>query len=107
MEFEEVIIIKPKMLTFDELIIEPTRRCNMNPPCKHCGRGEPQAVDLSFVDIDALLSQTDQIYNIQFTGGEPFCTPKALEYIIAQLKSRDIHLWSVQFFSNCFDTIDR
>lgn len=56
-------------ITFENLTIELTRRCNMK--CGHCLRGEAQEVDIDRKYIDSLLDQTELIGGMFFTGGEP------------------------------------
>lgn len=56
-------------LRTNNLVLEVTRRCNMS--CRHCMRGEAQAVDMSEETMRKAISMLDDIGSISFTGGEP------------------------------------
>lgn len=56
-------------ISFAELGIEVTRRCNMC--CAHCLRGEAENVDIQADYYDQLLKHTGWIDQLLFTGGEP------------------------------------
>lgn len=51
------------------LILEVTRRCNMN--CAHCLRGDAQNMDADPALIPKIFDGIDDIDTITFTGGEP------------------------------------
>ena len=51
------------------LILEVTRRCNMN--CAHCLRGDAQNRDADPALIPKIFDGIDDIDTITFTGGEP------------------------------------
>ena len=53
----------------DQLVIETTKRCNMY--CEHCLRGNAENMDMSAKYLDELLSRTDWIGTVVFSGGEP------------------------------------
>ena len=58
------------MLHIHNLLIETTRRCNMN--CAHCMRGEPQKkLKMCREHLYNFLSKVDSIGCVTFTGGEP------------------------------------
>jgi len=80
-------------ISIDHLMVEVTRRCNME--CSHCLRGEAQNKNLSTEYIDKLLDQVDCIGEVTFTGGEPSLNVPMLEYFLEQVKLRGI---SVSFF---------
>lgn len=77
-------------LDFNNLIIEVTRKCNM--ACDHCLRGEAQNKNIDFKHIDSLLSQTEYISSVTFTGGEPSLYVKAINYFLEQCKILGIEL---------------
>lgn len=56
-------------INFCNLIIEVTRRCNMQ--CPHCLRGESENIDIPDEYIEKLLMNVESIGSITFTGGEP------------------------------------
>lgn len=53
----------------DQLVIETTRRCNMC--CEHCLRGDAENIDMETRYLDELLSRTNWIGTVVFSGGEP------------------------------------
>lgn len=53
----------------DSLIVEVTRKCNME--CSHCLRGPGEETFLNPDHIEKLFSRIDTIGCITFTGGEP------------------------------------
>jgi hypothetical protein len=57
----------------NSLIVEVTRRCNME--CPHCIRGDARRKDISPEIIDETFRQTDGLGCIVPTGGEPFLVP--------------------------------
>lgn len=70
--------------------IEITRRCNMT--CTHCLRGDARNLDIDHKDIRNLLKHFKSIQHLCITGGEPSLNPKAIKYILKQLKHFDIHV---------------
>lgn len=82
----------------DNLVIEVTRRCNLN--CIHCLRGDSQAIDLKDEVIDTLLSQIDSIGILTLTGGEPFLVPERIQKIANELEARQIVLGSFYIATN-------
>lgn len=89
-----------KKLTFDKLVVELTRSCNMNPPCKHCLRGKAENIDIDKSDIDRLLDQTEIIGSLFFTGGEPTLKIDLMQYFIDELYKRKIPLFDFGFITN-------
>lgn len=88
---------KPK-LTFDNLMIEVTRRCNMK--CAHCLRGDAQNIDIDYRYIDDLLDQVEVIGFLEITGGEPTLNLDAIKYILNGLCKRGIPLLGFSLFTN-------
>ena len=58
-----------KKLSFANLAIEVTRKCNMH--CAHCMRGDAQNADISEGKLSKFLSQVNFIGSLTITGGEP------------------------------------
>lgn len=85
-------------LTFENLTIELTRKCNMK--CAHCLRGDAQDVDIDYKYIDELLDQTEVIGHLTITGGEPTLNLDALEYILNGLCKRGIPLLEFGLITN-------
>lgn len=85
-------------MVLDSLVIEVTRRCNM--ACEHCLRGCAQNVDMPFETIDKIFEGIDIVYNITFTGGEPFLNIDAIEYTLKYVKEHNIKIFSVFVVTN-------
>lgn len=87
-----------KILSFDKIYIEVTRRCNLS--CAHCLRGDAENIDLSYENIDALLNQTEMINSLFFTGGEPSICVDKLEYFIDKIIENNIFLAMLKIVIN-------
>ncbi|MBR1862622.1 MAG: radical SAM protein [Ruminococcus sp.] len=85
-------------LTFSKLVIELTRRCNMN--CIHCLRGEQQNIDIDNKYIDRLLDHTEIIEQLEFTGGETTLCIDKMNYILDGIKQRGIPVLQFSFVTN-------
>lgn len=85
-------------IVFNQLIFEVTRRCNM--ACGHCLRGDAQNVDLSSVDIDGVLDQTEAIGQLAISGGEPILNVAGMRYIANGIARRGIPLMRVEIITN-------
>lgn len=92
-----LILDKPK-LTFEDIIIETTRRCNMK--CAHCFRGDAQSVDIDCRYIDNLLDQTEAIGYLEITGGEPTLNLDGLKYLLNGLCKRGIPIFGFSMITN-------
>ena len=62
------------------LIVEVTRRCNME--CFHCARGDTEPIDINLQYIDTLFQKVNGIWLIAFTGGEPSLVPHLISEIV-------------------------
>lgn len=85
-------------VTFNSLVIEVTHRCNLH--CAHCLRGDAENTDISTDAIDALLDQTEAIYSLTLSGGEPCLNIDALEYIADGIEKRGIELFNLTMITN-------
>lgn len=72
--------------TFGHVILEVTRRCNMN--CAHCMRGEAQNVDMQKETVDKLLDSVSEIGHITFTGGEPTLNLPLIKYTFDRIREK-------------------
>ena len=75
-------------MNVSSLVIEVTRRCNMQ--CDHCCRGEPRRESLTREVVDAtfaLFGRDDYISTITLTGGEPTLPSglRGIQYILDRL----------------------
>lgn len=70
------------MLSLYNLVIETTRRCNLE--CTHCLRGKRQNLNMNTFFMHQLFKEIDYISCVTFTGGEPTLPSglKAIEYYI-------------------------
>ncbi len=66
-------------LNIDSLVIEVTRKCNMN--CEHCLRGEAQNITISDHHIYKILQFIDNVSTLTITGGEPTLAIDSLKQI--------------------------
>lgn len=89
-----------KKLTFDKLIVELTRKCNMHPPCTHCFRGSAEDISIDKKYIDGLLNQTEIIGSLFFTGGEPTLCVDEMAYFLDKLYENRIPLFDFGFITN-------
>lgn len=64
---------------FKNLVLEVTRRCNMQ--CNHCMRGDAQDTDMDTTVIQRLFEGTREIKHLTLTGGEPSLCPEVIDYI--------------------------
>jgi len=87
-----------KKINVNNLLIEVTRRCNMD--CNHCLRGEPEKMDVCTYDTRALLEQCEHINSIVFTGGEPSLNSEAIETVLEQCKSLGVSVGSFYIATN-------
>lgn len=85
-------------ITVDNLVLEVTRRCNMN--CAHCMRGEAQNKDITREIIDRALSDIDSIGTLTFTGGEPTLNIDAIQYTLDVCKAKNIDVFGFYIVTN-------
>jgi len=90
--------IPKKKIRVSDLVIEVTRRCNMN--CGHCLRGEPQDRDMCYSYMKALLEQISEIGVVTFSGGEPSLNTKTLNEFIDLCKKHNIPFDSFYIATN-------
>lgn len=83
---------------FNQLTIETTRRCNM--ACGHCLRGDAENVDLTGMDIDSVLDQTEAVGRLIITGGEPLLNLRAIQHLANGIVRRGIPIMRVQIITN-------
>ena len=86
------------------LILEVTRRCNMN--CAHCLRGNAKAVDMSPEVLKATMGHIDSICDITFTGGEPSLNLPIIAKTLEICKSRHMNVSSVFIATNGLANVD-
>lgn len=79
-----------RKINADELMLEVTRRCNMN--CAHCLRGEAQNMDMTKEIVDKVLQDVESITSLCFSGGEPSLNIPIIEYTLEYCKKHDIYV---------------
>jgi len=89
---------KSKRVTISDIVIEVTRRCNMN--CCHCMRGEPQNIDMDLNHVRAFFKQIDMIGCLTLSGGEPSLVPHILTSIIDIAKEEEVEIDSFYIATN-------
>jgi organic radical activating enzyme len=75
-------------MQISSLIIETTRKCQLR--CRHCLRGNAQPKDIKLEYIDDLLSRTERIGSVTFTGGEPTLNPRAIQYFVNRCRDKKV-----------------
>lgn len=85
-------------LSFENLIFEVTRRCNMT--CAHCCKGETQNIDISREIIDAMLDRTELIGILEFFGGEPLLNVDAIQYCLDGIIQRRLPIYNLAIYTN-------
>lgn len=81
-------------LHINSLVLEVTRRCNMH--CEHCLRGDAQNLDMQKEVVDKLLEQTETIFGVTFSGGEPTLNMPLIQYFFD--KARETHTAVLSFY---------
>jgi organic radical activating enzyme len=81
-----------------ELVLEITRRCNVQ--CRHCLRGRAQPVDMSLETLAKALKGVTSIGTITFTGGEPSLRPQIIRRFTRLAKKNKISVDSFFVVTN-------
>lgn len=89
---------EPLKLEIDSLVIEVTRKCNMN--CAHCLRGDAQNIDMAMETIEPILRVTKSIYTLTFTGGEPSLNTDLIDDILEYCKLHNIIVYNFFIATN-------
>lgn len=85
-------------LTITEMVIELTRKCNMN--CCHCLRGEVECLDISDEYLDQFFSNVNHIYTITLSGGEPSLVPDRIKAVIKYAKKHNVTIDNFYMVTN-------
>lgn len=72
---------------YDELMIEITRKCNLQ--CAHCLRGDAQNITMSKEVIDKIFEDAADCKQLLFTGGEPLLALDEIEYFVDKVIASD------------------
>ena len=87
-----------KKLSFANIAIEVTRKCNMH--CAHCMRGDAQNADISEGKLSKFLSQVNFIGSLTITGGEPTLNVNAIKAILTYCKLFNIPVMDFYVVTN-------
>lgn len=68
----------------NHLVIELTRRCNMQ--CEHCLRGDAEQVDIDHKVLQEIAKQINCIDVVTFTGGEPSLNWRGINFFLKLCK---------------------
>lgn len=82
----------------DNLVLEVTRKCNMQ--CAHCLRGKCQNMDMTKDIVDKTFENINSVGCITFSGGEPFLNIKIIKYILDVVKEKNISINSFYIVTN-------
>jgi len=85
-------------MDIEQLVIEVTRRCNMQ--CPHCLRGDAQNQDLDTEYVQTLFSKIDGIGTLTLSGGEPSLVPKIIKKIIKLAKVNKVDIRNFYVVTN-------
>ena len=95
------------MVTINNLIVEVTRKCNME--CNHCLRGNAQNINIKHEYIKNFLlnNNIDYVSSVTFTGGEPTLNPDAIKYFLEFCKHHKISIGSFYMVLNGAEAIKK
>lgn len=85
-------------LSLSSLVIEVTRRCNME--CEHCMRGEPQNMNLKEEYLEQMFSKLRYISCISFSGGEPTLAPEVMDQTLEIAAKHSVEVGSFYVVTN-------
>lgn len=80
------------------LVIELTRKCNMN--CDHCLRGCSENIDITKRIIRNALAPYNNITSLTLTGGEPSLVPDLIKYVVDTIINNEIDLGCLYIVTN-------
>jgi len=84
----------------DELVIEVTRRCNLE--CEHCCRGDRENLDIDVEYIETMIKNISSIQSLIFTGGEPSMNIGAINKTLEICKKYNVYVNQIYIASNGF-----
>lgn len=87
-----------RILHFQDLVLEVTRKCNMS--CAHCMRGEPENINLQFSQIKPLFDCIEGIDTLTFSGGEPTLNINVMQDILDYCKKHNLPIYNFYIVTN-------
>ena len=85
-------------MDIDSVVIEVTRRCNME--CSHCLRGDAQKQDIKNEYIETLFQKVDTIFSLTVSGGEPSLVPQKIIDIVTLAKKYNVQIGNFYVATN-------
>jgi len=85
-------------MNLDDVVIEVTRKCNMQ--CPHCLRGDVENTTINIDYVRNLFSQVDNINMLTITGGEPSLASKKISEIVEVAREMNIEINSFYMVTN-------
>jgi hypothetical protein len=82
----------------NQLILEITRRCNMQ--CLHCMRGNAQRLDMTPAIVDRVFSQVESVSGLCLSGGEPSLAVPVVEEVTAAIRRHRVEVNNFYIVSN-------
>jgi organic radical activating enzyme len=92
-------------MILDNLIIEVTRRCNLQ--CCHCLRGEAENIDIDLKYVEEIFSKIDGVNILTFTGGEPSLVVPKMVQILQIAKDEGIKINNFYIATNGTNSSDK
>lgn len=77
-------------ISISNLVIEVTRKCNLN--CAHCLRGKSEDMVFDTAMLPNIFENVEYVSSITFTGGEPSLYPDVIRQTLEHMKENNISL---------------
>lgn len=84
--------------TIDQLVIEVTRKCNMN--CMHCLRGKAQDLDFDPILLKTFLSKLEYVSTLTMGGGEPSLAPDSITGVVEEFENSGVSVGQTAIITN-------
>ena len=85
-------------ININNLIIEVTRRCNMQ--CKHCLRWDAENLDMNLDYVENIFKQISTIWSITFSWWEPSLVPDIIKWVLNLANKYNISIWNFYIATN-------
>lgn len=91
-------------INYSQLSIEITRACNMN--CPHCMRGDGQNKDTNLTALSEFLDNTESVYTVTLTGGEPSIRVPVMNAVLEMFKEKQVPIYGFYLVTNGLEISD-
>jgi hypothetical protein len=81
-----------------DLILEVTRKCNLQ--CGHCLRGNAEDKTLNMKFVENVFKTVNSISTLTLTGGEPFLHPEIIDNILFLAEKHDVEISNFYIATN-------